>query len=75
MDEIQTIYRKGFDIGVGAVMASGSPKSLSVVGEIKHVHNAPGTGGLFAYNEIKSTEVRNQLRYFGSAEQGCDDAA
>jgi hypothetical protein len=56
MDEIQTIYRKGYDIGVGAAMASGSPKSLAVVGEITHVHNAPGTGGVYTFNEIKSTE-------------------
>jgi hypothetical protein len=56
VDEIRTIYREGYDIGVGARTASGSPKSLAVVGEITHVHNAPGTGGEYTYNEIKSTE-------------------
>jgi hypothetical protein len=56
VSQIETPYKLGYDIGIGVLKSSGDPKSVGVVGEITGVHNAPGTGGRYNYNEVRTTE-------------------
>lgn len=57
---IEVPYRDGYDIGVGADLATGSPMGLAVDGVAEGVHGAGGATVSFEVRRIETTEELNE---------------
>lgn len=56
MEQKETIYRKGYEFGMGVTKASGSPVGLGVIGTEDPVKGATGGSGSFRMISIQTTE-------------------
>jgi hypothetical protein len=56
LQQITVPYRPGYEFGIGADLATGSPKGLAVLGDPTLVHAAPGNISDLVIRRIQSTE-------------------
>jgi hypothetical protein len=71
ISQIAVPYKRGYDIGIGADLASGSPMGLAVMGEVSEVH--VGQGGIvqFHLERISSTsDLEKKLGISADANYG-----
>jgi hypothetical protein len=54
MEQIETSYRHGYDLGMGVTIASGSPMALSVEGTVDAVALAPRGWSGFSLTEFRA---------------------
>ena len=52
----EVLYRKGYDIGIGVAMSTGSPMALGAKGEVTPPQIGTGGSGSFTFRRIDTTE-------------------
>src|SRR5262249_43889773 len=70
--QVKVPYREGYDYGIGADLASGSPMGMVVDGEVSGVRYAPAAITRYDITRIHSTsELESKLGINVEASYGC----